>query len=116
MTSLINLKDVVEQAQETLASISAVKGEKYADTVQAALNAAAFTSCLSASMAGKIPPEIGNTMLLMFVAEFVTRVCEANGTPWDEEMEGWVTRIKANTNSTVAAMMQTAGKGDDTLQ
>jgi hypothetical protein len=112
----INLKDVVEQAQDTLASIRAVKGEKYADSVQAALNAASVTTCISGALAGKFPPELGNVMLLMFVSEFVSRVCEMNGTPFDDEMQGWVDRIKTNTDSAVNAMQKAARPGDEPLQ
>lgn len=115
-TPSINLRDVVEQAQDTLDSIKAVKGEKYVDSVMAALNAASFTHVISAAIAGKMPPELGNTMLLMFVSESVMRVCDMNGTPWDDEMAGWVDRIKANTDASLKLAVQQVKPGDAPLQ
>lgn len=108
-TPNINVNDIVDQANDTLESITAVKGEKYADTVRSALSASSVTFVLSAAMAGQVPREIGNGVLLAFITQYVQMVCEKNGTPWDDELEGWVTRIKENTDN-MARLLAESGK------
>lgn len=105
---------VAANLAETLETISAVKGEKYVDTVKAILNVVGFSRIIAAALSGTAPVEVGALMLMLMGKEFISRTCDANGVEFDAELRKWIDTI--DTNATHTAQLAMAGKGESPLQ
>lgn len=105
---------VLANLAETFETIGAVKGEKYVDTLKAILNVVGFSRIITAALAGQAPAEVGALMLMLLGKEFICRTCEANGTPFDDELQNWLSTIDKNTAHT--AQLAMAGRGESPLQ
>lgn len=103
-----------EMLTDTLTSIRAVKGDKYAEVVRGILSAMSYTKVIGAALSGTAPAEVGTIMLVMMAQEMVSRMLDAAGIKFDDELQNWIDTIDRNVGHSVRLAME--DKGDSPLQ